>query len=51
VLAQFLMREIGCRVMLVGIQPKTLAFDDGVSSEAMEAVQQVVEEFEKVFLG
>jgi hydrogenase 3 maturation protease len=51
VLAQFLIREIGCRVMLVGIQPKTLAFDDGVSDEVLQAVQQVVNEFENVYLG
>lgn len=51
VLAQFLMREIGCRVMLIGIQAKNLNFDAGVSDAVIQAVQQVVEEFEILYLG
>lgn len=51
VLAQFLMREMGCRVMLIGIQPKSLSFDAVVSEEVLLAVRQVVEEFEILYLG
>jgi len=43
VLAQFLMREMSCGVMLVGIQPKNLAFDTSVSAEVLRAVDQVTE--------
>ena len=52
VLAQFLMREMGCGVMLVGIQPKSLAFDAGVSAEVSQAVNQVTKTLKnKIFRG
>ena len=52
VLAQFLMREMGCGVMLVGIQPKSLAFDAGVSAEVSLAVNQVPQTLKnKIFRG
>ncbi len=50
VLAQFLMREMGCAVTLLGIQPKNLAFDSGVSEEVAHAVQQVIGEIEALNL-
>jgi hydrogenase 3 maturation protease len=42
--AQFLVRELGCQVVLAGIQPKQLEFEREVSGEVMEAVDRVAEE-------
>lgn len=42
ILAQFLIRELGCEVFLVGIQPKSLTLDAGVSAEVRRAAGQVV---------
>ena len=44
-LARFLINELGCRVMLVGIQPKSLEFDTPVSEDVRRAVERVVEAF------
>jgi len=38
VLARFLVEELGCRVILVGIQPAQLDFGAGVSPEVRQAV-------------
>jgi len=43
VLSQYLMKELGCQVMLIGIQPKQLEFDQQVSDEVQKAVAQVVQ--------
>lgn len=37
--ARFLMNETGCHVMMIGIQPRQLDFDAGVSREVMGAVE------------
>lgn len=41
-LAQFLVEELGCQVVLIGIQPKHLILDGVVSPEVRGAVEQVV---------
>jgi hydrogenase 3 maturation protease len=41
-LAQFLVEELGCQVVLIGIQPKHLVLDGAVSPEVRTAVDQVV---------
>jgi hydrogenase 3 maturation protease len=51
VLAQFLMREIGCAVILIGIQPKCLALESGISKEVKRAVHQVIKELKTLYLG
>lgn len=40
--AGFLVRELGCRVALIGIQPQRLDLDGGVSDPVRKAVAQVV---------
>lgn len=47
VLAQFLASEIGCQVALVGIQPRSLAFDAGLSPEVRRAVHRLVNQIAK----
>jgi len=44
VLAQFLIREMGCEVVRIGIQPKDLSFDVSVSAEVSRAVRRVTKE-------
>jgi hydrogenase 3 maturation protease len=44
VLAQYLVRELRCTVVLVGIQPTTLGFDEGMTRAGRRAVQQVTKE-------
>lgn len=36
--ARYLMTETGCQVLLIGVQPKHLNFDEGISPEARAAV-------------
>ncbi len=43
-LAQFLTRELGCGVALIGIQAKSLELDGPVSPEVLRAVDQVAAE-------
>ncbi len=43
VLAKFLVRELGCRVVLIGIQPAGLEFDTNVSTAVRAAVCQVAD--------
>ncbi len=40
VLADYLRTEVGCRVIVIGIQPKSLAFGQEVSSEVARAVAE-----------
>jgi hydrogenase 3 maturation protease len=40
VIADYLRTEVGCRVIVIGIQPKSLAFGQVVSPEIMEAVAE-----------
>jgi hydrogenase 3 maturation protease len=43
VLAGYLSRETGCAVTVMGIQPRSLEFDAGLSPEVARAVDEVVE--------
>jgi hydrogenase 3 maturation protease len=47
-LARFLVAELGCEVRLVGIQPKSLEFDGGVSAEVQAAIEEVAEQIAKL---
>lgn len=49
VLAQYLIDQLGCGVVLIGIQPKSLDFDEGMSVEVQRAVDEVVTEFQVFF--
>ncbi len=40
---RYLISELGCRVSLVGIQPKHMDFDAPVSDEVMGAVKQIAD--------
>ncbi len=52
VLAEFLMKELGCQVRLVGIQPEHLEFDKEMSEAVVKAVEKVVEDLSATgFLG
>lgn len=41
VLVTFLQRELGCRVLLLGIQPQTLEFDAPLSEPVRRAISQI----------
>lgn len=41
ILAHFLLEEIHCRVVILGIQPETLEFDRPISSRVRASVEQV----------
>lgn len=43
VLAGYLSKETGCAVTVMGIQPRSLEFDAGLSPEVARAVDEVVE--------
>jgi hydrogenase 3 maturation protease len=43
VLAGFLSKETGCRVTIMGIQPRSLEFDAGLSREVAQAVDEAIE--------
>lgn len=40
VLVDYIQREIGCRVTVIGIQPVSLAFGEGMSQQVSAAVQE-----------
>ncbi len=40
-LSKYLSSELGCRVAILGIQPKNLDFDSPVSEEVAQAVEEV----------
>lgn len=44
-LADYLTNEIGCAVMILGIQPKSLEFDVPLSSECERAANEIAEHF------
>lgn len=50
-LARFLVEQVGCRVVLIGIQPKQLEFDAGMSPEVQGAVHRVVGELTALLNG
>jgi hydrogenase 3 maturation protease len=43
VIADYLEREIGCRVLFLGLQPKALGFGEMMSAEVAAAVEETVE--------
>jgi hydrogenase maturation protease HycI len=42
VIADYLQREMGCRVLFLGLQPKSLEFGETISSEVSLAIEDVV---------
>src|SRR5512133_1670930 len=50
-LAEFLSRELNCPVALIGIQPKSLELDAGLSDEAAQAAQRVAADIGAWFWG
>jgi len=50
ILARYLKYEVGCEVILVGIQPKTLKFGKPVSREVKASVSKLVRLFKKILL-
>ncbi len=42
VLAEYLRREVGCGVTVIGIQPRSLEFGTGLSAEVEQAVRRTV---------
>lgn len=46
-LAKYLTLELGCEIYILGIQPRSTAFDGLVSAEVIQAVQEIVEELAK----
>ncbi len=50
VLARYLEEELGCQVVLVGIQPAQLDLDAGVSGVVQQAVAEVVKKIYSLFL-
>jgi hydrogenase 3 maturation protease len=51
VLAHFLVQELNCRVMLVGIQPVHLDFDRPVSPQVLQAVDLVAADIVQKYAG
>jgi len=49
VLAEFLQRELGCRVVLLGIQPETLEFDAPLSVPVKKAVIHISRALSRMF--
>lgn len=47
VIADYLTLELGCRVLFLGLQPKSVAFGDTISDEVASAVQEAVEAIRK----
>jgi hydrogenase 3 maturation protease len=43
VIADYLTHELGCRVVFLGLQPKSVAFGDAVSNEVAAAIEETVE--------
>jgi len=48
IMAQFLQKDIDCKVMIIGIQPKTLEFGKNISKEAKSAVAKLTEALQSV---
>jgi hydrogenase maturation protease HycI len=42
VIADYLTQELGCRVVFLGLQPKSLAFGDAISNEVAAAIEETV---------
>ena len=50
ILANFIERE-GCRVVIIGIQPKKIFLGDGLSPEVAGAVSRIKEQIKQLFTG
>ncbi len=48
ILGDYLRESIGCKLMVIGIQPKTLEYDSPVSPEVRSSVRQVVTAIEAI---
>jgi Ni,Fe-hydrogenase maturation factor len=42
VIADYLQREMGCRVLFLGLQPKVLGFGETISAEVAVAIEETV---------
>ncbi len=42
VIADYLTREVGCRVLFLGLQPKSLVFGETISNEVATAIEDTV---------
>ena len=51
VLAQYLTQSIGCKIIVIGIQPKTLEFGKSVSKEVSVAVKDVSKTLKDVIIN
>ena len=51
VLAQYLTQSIACKIIIVGIQPKTLDFGKDVSREVSASVKAISKEIKDVMIG
>jgi hydrogenase 3 maturation protease len=51
VLAQYLTQSIDCRIIIIGIQPKTLDFGKDVSKEVNASIKQISNEIKGVMMG
>ena len=51
VLAQYLSQSINCRIVVIGIQPKTLEFGKDVSREVSVTIKGISKEIKDVMIG
>ena len=51
VLAEYLVNELGCEVALMGIQPQGNEFDAPLSPPVQQAVEEIVQTLETIFLA
>ena len=51
IIARYLNQEIGCEIILIGIQPKTLKFGDKVSPQVKASVAQLARLIKKILAG
>lgn len=50
ILARYLQEEVGCQIILIGIQPKTLAFAKPVSREVLTSASKLATIIKKILL-
>jgi len=51
VLAQYLTQSIDCKIIIIGIQPKTLDFGKDVSREVSASIKELSKEIKGVMIG
>jgi hydrogenase 3 maturation protease len=51
VLAQYLSQSINCKIVVIGIQPKTLDFGKDVSREVIASIKKISKEIKGVMIG